>query len=347
MKGISSEIGAGGQPMQRFLHEFILTTFKDGKVGGIKLSNLDDSADFGEYVLTIDGHTVQPIFFPGGDIGRLAICGTINDLSVMGAEPVAIASSLIIQTGFPEEDLRTILASMSQALEEVGATLICGDTKVVDDPIDIYVTTAGIGKRNQHLEKNLEVVRSYREYPYNFIGDNTLLPGEKIIVTGTIGDHGISIMSLRENLGFETNIRSDVNPLWPVIKCALGVGGITAMKDVTRGGLSMVLNELATKSGVDITIYEENIPVRREVRAATEMLGLNIYEIACEGKAVIGVLEAFADQVLEAIRGTKLGGDAEIIGEVVEGGGEVILKTRVGGKTLLEPPMGDPVPRVC
>ena len=335
--------------MQRFLREFILTTFKDKKLGGIGLSNLDDSADFGEYVITIDGHTVQPIFFPGGDIGRLAICGTINDLSVMGAEPVAVASSLIIQTGFPEENLRTILESMSKALEEVGASLLCGDTKVVDDPIDIYVTTAGIGRYNQHLEKNLGVVRSYREYPYNFIGDNTLLPGEKIIVTGTIGDHGISLMSLRENLGFETSLRSDVNPLWPVVKSALRVGGVTAMKDVTRGGLSMVLNELAAKSGVNIHIYEEKIPVRREVRAATEMLGLNIYEIACEGKAVIGVLEPFAKQVVRAIRGTKYGGEAEIIGEVVEtsGEGHVILKTRVGGETLLDPPMGDPVPRVC
>jgi len=344
---VKANVGAGGIGMQRFLASFILKGFSKKKVGDIGLDELDDGADVDGYVFTIDGHTVQPIFFRGGDIGRLSVCGTVNDLSVMGAKPFALANSFIVQEGFPDGDLERIIASMEQALTEADCALVCGDTKVVEDGIGIFITTAGLGIENGALRNNLGEVRKAREYPSRFIRDAGLRGGDRILFSGTIADHGISLMSLREGLEFETELASDCAPVWDVVKAALDVGGVVAMKDPTRGGVATTLNEMANKSGVGVEIEEEKIPLRREVIAASEMLGLNVFDVANEGKVVMGVMPEFAEDVLEAMRNTKYGKEAAIVGEATDNHTHVLLKTRVGGRRILESPMGDPVPRVC
>ena len=208
--------------------------------------------------------------------------------------------------------------------------MVTGDTKVLPaEALDsIIINTSGIGICDKPVR------------------DNGLKPGNKIIVTGTIGDHGISIIAFREGFKFGTELKSDVAPIWKTMEAALAVGGITAMKDPTRGGVANVLNEMAKKSGVSIHVNEETLPVRRDVRAAADMLGIDPLEVANEGKAVIGVEADKAEAVLEAIRNTKYGKEAVIIGEAREGSG-VIMHTKIGGQRFIEPPLGDPVPRVC
>ncbi|MBN1786695.1 MAG: hydrogenase expression/formation protein HypE [Candidatus Methanofastidiosa archaeon] len=344
---ITSKDGAGGRKMQEFLKDVILDIFGPSSVGCIGLDSLDDGASFGEdYIISTDGHTVKPVFFKGGDIGRLAACGTINDVSVMGAKPLLLTSSLIIQSGFDLEDLRTIMRSMKDACDEVDTSLVAGDTKVVDDNIGIYISTTGVGERWKGLDRNMEIVRETREYEESFVKDGGLMPGDKIISSGTIGDHGISIMAQREGINLFGDLRSDVCPVWDVTKRALAEGGVTAMKDPTRGGISAALNEMAEKSHCGIVIEEGLIPTKRPIVAAAEMLGINIHDVANEGKVVIGVRGDLAEDVLEAIRDSKYATDASIIGEAIEGK-RVFLKTRIGARRLMNTPDGDPVPRVC
>jgi len=330
--------GAGGTLMESLIKQLILPKFKKKTVGGLGLDDLDDGASIplGNYeiVVTTDGHTVDPIFFPGGDIGSLAVSGTINDLAVMGAKPIAITTALIIEEGFPVTDLEKIINSMAKIAEDVNVAIIAGDTKVMPKGhLDkIIIATSGIG-----LVKKGQV-----------ISDAGLKPGDKIIVTGTVGDHGIALLAVREGLNFETELKSDVAPIWETIDAALNVGGITAMKDPTRGGIASALNDLAEKSRVSIWINEDSIPIRKEVRAAAEMLGIDPLEVTNEGKAIIGVKPEYAEKVLEAIRKTKYGKYAQIIGEVEEERpGYVFLKTTVGGIRILEKPYGEPIPRVC
>jgi hydrogenase expression/formation protein HypE len=325
--------GAGGEMMQSLIGS-VFATIKNNNAGGIGLEALDDGAaiPFGDQfiVLTTDNHVIKPIFFPGGDIGRLSISGTVNDLAMMGAKPIALTNGVVIPEGFPIDDLKRIVKSVDEALEECGAALVTGDTKVLPaEALDsIIINTSGIG---------------YTDKP---IRDSGLKPGNKIIVTGTIGDHGISLIAFREGFKFGSELRSDVAPIWKTIEAALKVGGITAMKDPTRGGVANVLNEMAKKSGVSIHVNEETLPVRRDVRAAADMLGIDPLEVANEGKAVIGVEADKAEAVLAAIRNTKYGKEAVIIGEA-RGGSGVIMHTKIGGQRFIEPPLGDPVPRVC
>jgi hydrogenase expression/formation protein HypE len=325
--------GAGGEMMQSLISG-VFATIKNNNAGGIGLEALDDGAaiPFGDryIVLTTDNHVIKPIFFPGGDIGRLSISGTVNDLAMMGARPIALTNGVVIPEGFSIEDLRKIVKSVDEALDEAGCALVTGDTKVLPkEALDsIIINTAGIGITD------------------NPIRDCGLKPGNKIIVTGTIGDHGIAIISHREGFKFGSELRSDVAPIWKTVEAALEVGGVTAMKDPTRGGVASVLNEMASKSGVRIVVLEESLPVRQDVRAAADMLGIDPLEVANEGKAVIGVEADMAEAVLEAIRKTRYGRDAAIIGSVEDGSG-VIMKTRIGGQRFIEPPLGDPVPRVC
>jgi len=337
-KNIELSHGAGGTLMELLIKQIIVPKFKKRTVGGLGLDDLDDGAtiplDNYEIVVTADGHTVDPLFFPGGDIGTLAVSGTINDLAVMGAKPIAITTALIIEEGFPISDLEKILDSMAKVAEETNVAVIAGDTKVMPrNHIDkLVIATSGIG-----LAKRGQV-----------ISDAGLKPGDKIIVTGTLGDHGIALLAVREGLDFETELKSDVAPIWETIEAALNIGGITAMKDPTRGGLASALNDLAEKSKVSIWIDEESIPVKEEVRAAAEMLGIDPLEVTNEGKAVIGVNAEYAEEVLGAVRKTKYGKDAQIIGEVKkEKPGYVFLKTVVGGVRVLEKPYGEPIPRVC
>lgn len=329
--------GAGGEVMQSLISDVILGNLTNKRVnGGVGLDDLDDGATIplGDYeiVMTTDSHTVNPIFFPGGDIGRIAIAGTANDVSVMGAKPLAIANAMVISEGFSGEDFELIIKSMDEVCREVGVAVITGDTKVMEkDKLDkIVISTAGIG-----IAKKGEVKR-----------DSSLEVGDKIILTGSIGDHGVSLMSYREGFGFETDLKSDVAPVWGMVKAALDIGGVDAMKDPTRGGIANALNELASKSGVGMLLDEEKIPIKRQVTAASEMLGIDPYEVANEGKVIMGVKPDKADEILEAIRKTKYGKDAQIIGEVT-GDKHVILETVMGGKRILEEPIADPVPRVC
>ena len=325
--------GAGGEMMQSLIGG-VFCTLKNNNAGGIGLEALDDGAaiPFGDkfIVLTTDNHVIKPIFFPGGDIGRLSISGTANDLAMMGAKPIALTNGVVLPEGFPIEDLRKIVQSMDEALAEAECALVTGDTKVLpSEALDsIIINTSGIGITD------------------NPIRDCTLKPGNKIIVTGTIGDHGIAIIAHREGFKFGSELKSDVAPIWKTIEAALKYGGITAMKDPTRGGVANVLNEMAKKSGVKITIEEETLPFRQDVRAAADMLGIDPMEVANEGKAVIGVEADKAEGLLKVIRGTKYGKNAAIIGSVEEGSG-VIMRTKIGGQRFIEPPLGDPVPRVC
>ena len=329
--------GAGGELMQDLISDIILSNIRNTRVnGGVGLEDLDDGASIplGEYeiVISTDGHTIDPLFFPGGDIGKIAVAGTVNDISVMGARPLAIASAMVLSEGFRGEELERIVRSMDAVSEETGVSIITGDTKVMEkDKLDrMIITTTGIG-----VVKRGEIVR-----------DSGLRPGDMIILTGSVGDHGMALMAFREGFGYDTELESDVAPVWEMVEAALSTGGVTAMKDPTRGGIANALNELAEKSSVGMVVEEERIPVKEEVLAVSEMLGIDPYEVANEGKVIIGVDPEYADEVLDAIRKTRYGGEAQIIGEV-NSERHVILETRLGGRRILEAPVADPVPRVC
>ncbi|MGZ7119407.1 MAG: hydrogenase expression/formation protein HypE [Methanobacterium sp.] len=334
---ISMAHGAGGEMMQSLISDIILDNIKNKKIdGGIGLEELDDGATipFGEYeiVISTDSHTIDPIFFPGGDIGKLSITGTVNDVAVMGAKPLAIANAMVISEGFTSDEFERLIKSMDEACSEAGVALVTGDTKVMEhdklDKIIISTTGIGIAKKGQITsDANLEV-------------------GNKIILSGSVGDHGIALMSYREGFGFETDLQSDVAPVVEMTEKALEIGGVNAMKDPTRGGIANALNELASKSGVGMMIYEDKIPVKEQVYAASEMLGIDPFEVANEGKVIMGVEADMADEILEALRNTKYGKEAQIIGEVTEDK-HVIMETLLGGKRILEAPIADPVPRVC
>ena len=324
--------GAGGEVMGELLQ--IITNLKHTNAGGIGLESLDDGAVIPmcgqNVVFTTDSHVVSPIFFPGGDIGRIAVCGTVNDLAMMGGRPIALSCGMVIPEGFEVADLERIVASMDIALGECGANLVTGDTKVLErGALDtIIINTAGIGIADR-------VVR-----------DNGLLPGDAIVVSGTIGDHGIAIMAHREGFDFGGQIHSDVAPLWMLVERALAAGDIHAMKDPTRGGFANAINEMAKKSGVGVVIEEGALPFKKNVKSAAGMLGIDPLEVANEGKVVMGVAPGDAEAVLAALRSHPYGRDAAIVGKVVEGS-HVVMRTAIGGERFIEPPVGDPVPRVC
>ena len=335
--------------MQQLLRETVLKKFSDMKTE-VSLEELDDAGVYDGVVLSTDSYTVKPIFFPGGDIGRLAVAGTVNDILMVGGEPRALALAMVIEEGLEVDSLEKILESASKTAREARVQIITGDTKVVEKgAIDkIVVTTTGIGFRHHLLDHNFEVVGKYREKPPSrWLLDKNLRPGDKIILTGYIGDHAIALLSVREGVGFKTSVESDVAPLNEVVERALEVGGVVAMKDPTRGGLANLLNEWAEKSGFGIKVYEQKIPIRDEVRNACEYLGLDPLELGNEGKAVIAVVKEKAEEVLEAIRETRHGREAEIIGEVVGEHDFVVMETIIGGLRVIPPPIGDPVPRIC
>jgi len=329
--------GSGGIETLQLIKE-ITKDIKLRKVGrGTGLDELDDSALIplgGENFLavTVDSYTVNPIFFPGGDIGKLAATGTINDLAVMGAEPLAILDAIVVEEGFPKRDLQRVLDSFKEVLRSEGVALIGGDFKVMPKgSLDkIVISTVGVG-----------IVR--RE---NVILDSGLKVGDKIVVSGTIGDHGAVILAFQ--LGIDvSNLKSDCEPLIRIMRRVIEIGGVHAAKDPTRGGLLMALHEMAEKSHVTIVIDEAKIPIREEVRACCEMLGVDPLSLACEGRVVLGVDSEVANEIIGSLHdmGYK---DATIIGEVKEvEPGLVLAKSLVGGLKILEPPIGEIVPRIC
>jgi len=284
--------------------------------------------------VTTDSHVVHPIFFPGGDIGRLSVSGTVNDLAMMGAtEPLALTCAVILEEGFPRADLERIRDSMLEACRESGAPIVTGDTKVMGrGEIDgIVLNTAGVALAER------------------VVTDAGLRAGDRILVTGTVGDHGMAVMTKRHALGLEGDLRSDVAPINGLVREALRAGGddVVAMKDPTRGGMASVLHEMAAKGKVGVVLDETAVPVNPEVRAAAEVLGIDPLVVANEGKAVIGVRAAAADRVLAAIRAHPLGRRAAIVGTAVaERPGQVILDTGLGRRMLAEPE-GEPLPRIC
>jgi hydrogenase expression/formation protein HypE len=285
--------------------------------------------------LTTDSFVVRPLFFPGGDIGKLAVHGTVNDLAVGGAVPRFLAAAFILEEGLALADLRRIVASMREACDAAGVALVTGDTKVVDrgKGDQMFITTTGIGLVPEGRSLSIRNAR----------------PGDRILLSGTVGDHGIAIMSVREGIEFETVLESDTAPLAGLTEAVLAAcPAVRCMRDPTRGGLSSALNELAAASGVGVRLTEAAIPVRPEVHAACEMLGLDPLYVANEGKLIAVVPPEDAGRVLEAMRGHPLGRSAAVIGEVVaEHPGLVLLRSLVGGERVVTLLAGEQLPRIC
>lgn len=325
--------GSGG----KLAHELVEKGFLQALSNPL-LDKLDDSAVFdlsGRLAFTTDSYVVNPIFFPGGDIGKLAVCGTVNDLSMSGAVPLYLSLAFIIEEGFPHQDLMRTVSSVQAAAAEAGVEVVAGDTKVVNrgSADKLFVNTAGLGM----VPKGVDISGSKAQ------------PGDKIILSGTIGDHGIAVLSQREGLSFSTELKSDCAPLNRLVAEMIEASSlIHCLRDPTRGGLATTLNELAAQSKVGIRIEEEKIPVREEVRAACEMLGFDPLYIANEGKLVAAVAPEDAEAVLNAMRHSTYGRDAAIIGEVRQDNrGRVVMRTSLGASRIIDMLVGDPLPRIC
>jgi hydrogenase expression/formation protein HypE len=289
----------------------------------------------GRIVMSTDSHVVSPLFFPGGDIGCLSVHGTINDVAMAGARPLYLAAGFILEEGYPLADLKRIVESMAAASKDAGVPIVTGDTKVVEKGKGdgVFITTTGVGVVPPGVE----------------ISGDRARPGDRILVSGTMGDHGVAIMSLRENLSFETTIRSDTAALHGLVAAMVEtVPAIRCLRDPTRGGLATTLNELASQSGVGMVIGEASIPVRPEVDAACEFLGLDPLYVANEGKLVAICAPADADRLLAAMRAHPLGRDAAAIGEVIDDPHRFVqMDTRFGGRRVVDWLTGEQLPRIC
>ncbi|MCX8161135.1 MAG: hydrogenase expression/formation protein HypE [Candidatus Saccharicenans sp.] len=328
MKKVSLEMGSGGRLMQEFINEKLLPLFKNPY-----LKVLHDSALLPDSLaLTTDSYTVDPIFFPGGDIGTLSVNGTVNDLVVSGARPEYLSLALIIEEGLEMEILEKILASIKRTASRNRVKIVTGDTKVVPrgQADKIYINTAGIG----HL-----VGRPRPE---------KIKPGDRLLVTGPVGEHGLAIMLARNNFRMSSRVRSDCGPL--LFLLPLWKKGVLWMRDITRGGLATVLSELAGKIGFPVLVEEEAIPVSRALKGAIEILGIDPLYLACEGRALIVVKESEAKRVLNILKKQAPSRQAAIIGEVqdrIGRKGEALLRTSSGGLRLLEPLTSELLPRIC
>lgn len=337
--------------MHDLVKNYIVRHFGATSNAEVPLEAMDDAAVVDGIALKSDSHVVKPIFFPGGDIGRLSVSGTVNDISAVGAEPYALACGLVLEEGLDIADFEKILNSMQQTCREAGVSIVTGDTKVVEKGAlgGCIINMSGIGRRTKALDRNFDVVKSCRHsVKARWTLDSNLDVGDKIIVSGTIGDHGLAVLSAQEGLRFGSGIESDVKPLNHLVQRLLGeVGGTVSIKDPTRGGIADALNEFAEKSKVGILIYENKVPIKESVRIACEMLGLDPFEIGNEGKVIMGVVKEKANDVLNLLRTTSEGKDAEIIGETTEKFRGVAMRTIVGGKRIVSRPVGDPIPRIC
>lgn len=341
--------GAGGELMDNLIKDKILKYFVKQDSSEVSLSMLDDAAVIDDIVFSTDSHTVQPIIFPGGDIGSLAVSGTINDIAVMGAKPLALSAGFIIEEGFSIETFEKIVMSMGQCSEDADVPIITGDTKVVEKGAiqEFMINTSGIGARSKFLDSNIKEVKRHRSFNKRWLLDSNFEKGDKIILSGNIGEHGIALLSFREGYGFETKVKSDVAPINVFMEKALSQGGIVSAKDPTRGGLSNTVNEFSEKSHIGIILDEERIPIPDGVRSACDMLGIDPLEIGNEGKVVFGVVKEKAEEVLSVLKKHPLGKNAAIIGEGTDKVRGVVLQTTVGGRRILHKPLGDPVPRIC
>jgi hydrogenase expression/formation protein HypE len=329
--------GAGGKATQTLIEGLLVPALAGssealeemGDAGTVTIDGLG-------LALTTDSYVVRPLRFPGGSIGELAVNGTANDLAVAGARPQALSLSLILEEGLPADELRAEVEAISAAAEAAEVEIVTGDTKVVErgHADGMYITTAGIGKLDDRAELSPGGIR----------------PGDRILVSGTVGDHGSAIMLARDEFSLDAEIRSDTRPLWPAVDALLGVAGkgLHCMRDATRGGVASVLNELARASGVAISVREGDVPVNAAVAGAAEMLGIDPMYVANEGKLVAFVSADRAEAALAALRSVPSCEAAAEIGEVkTEPPGMVLVETAFGGKRVMDQLVGDPLPRIC
>jgi hydrogenase expression/formation protein HypE len=327
--------GSGGKKSQELTERVFLRHFNDPALLMLNDQAVLDRID-GRIAVSTDTYTIDPVFFPGGDIGSLAVHGTVNDVAMSGAEPIALSAGFILEEGLSIGDLDRIAGSMAQAARDARIRIVTADTKVVSRGAAdrIFINTTGLGVLRDGLE----------------IGGQCALPGDMILLSGTIGDHGIAIASSREGINFQTPVLSDSASLNGIVTSLLDTVGdsVHVMRDPTRGGLATVLCEIAAQSGVGIEIREEGIPVKEAVKGACELLGYDPLYLANEGKMVAVVSQDMAQKALDAMRSHPLGRDSEIIGEVSsEHTGKVVLQTLLGGRRLVDRLTGDMLPRIC
>lgn len=349
-KLLSMADGAGGEAMQALITKTLLENLPFSRAAGeVPLEALDDGAVVGDVVFSTDMHTVKPLFFPGGDIGVLSVAGTVNDVAVMGAKPIALSLAYVVEEGLPEEDLARITASADATAREAGVPIVTGDTKVVERGAadKLFVCTSGMGLRAHALEQNNRAVEALAGRTQRWLLDTQVAPDAVIILTGHVGDHGLAVLAQREGYGFDTEVVSDVGPINHLVEAAMNVGGVLAAKDPTRGGVANALNEWADKSDIGLLVREDDIPLRPGVLHGCELLGIDPMEIGNEGKVLMAVVQDRAGAIVEALRGLPRGGDAAIIGHATDEIDGVVLETSVGGRRVLEPPVSDPVPRIC
>lgn len=330
--------GSGGSMMKNIIDQVFFEAY-----AGDELLAGNDAATLSlpqgsRFAFSTDSFVVTPHFFPGGDIGRLAVCGTVNDVATSGATPLYLSCGFILEEGYPIADLKRICASMASVAKEAGVRIVTGDTKVVNrgHGDGVFINTSGVGVLPEGVN----------------LGGQYCQPGDKVLVSGTLGDHGITIMSQRESLSFFADIQSDAAPLNHLIANVLkAVPDVRCFRDPTRGGLASTLNELAAQANVDITVDETAVPVRDAVRGACEMLGYDVMQVANEGKMVCVVPADQAQAALDAMHASKYGQDAAIIGEVgtsTEGrGNKVYLRTAFGSTRVLDMLVGEQLPRIC
>ncbi len=327
--------GSGGKATHTLIEAIFLDAFRNPL-----LEPMEDAARLtmasGRIALTTDSYVVSPLFFPGGDIGDLAINGTVNDLAVSGATPMYLSAGFILEEGFPVADLQRIVASMRAAADAAGVQVVTGDTKVVQrgKADGCYINTAGVGVVPDGLD----------------LGVANAKPGDAVLVSGPIGDHGVTVMLARGELDIDTDLTSDtaaVNGLVADLLAAVP-GGVRAMRDATRGGVATILNEVAKAANVSVVVAEDDIPVRAEVRGASELLGIDPLYVACEGRIVAVVDGNQADAALDAMHGNPLGREAAIVGRIgADPPGIVLLRTAFGGTRIVDMLVGDPLPRIC
>ncbi len=327
--------GAGGKLSHDLLKELFLP-FLDNEI----LSSLDDSAiiptERSRLAFTTDSYVVKPLFFPGGDIGRLSICGTVNDLAMAGARPLGISASFILEEGFSTEDLERVLSSIKKAAMEAGVMVVAGDTKVVEHGAaeGLFITTSGVGIVPEGVD----------------IRGSNAMPGDNVIINGPIGDHEVGVLLARGEFSLKGEIKSDCAPLNRLVQAMLEAcsDDIHVLRDPTRGGLATVLWEIANASNMGVIVDEETIKVGKDVRGVCDLLGFDPYYLANEGKLVAFVPQKETEKVLDAMKADPLGRESVIIGRVVEDNpGKVLLKTRIRGHRLLEPLSGEQFPRIC
>jgi len=326
--------GGGGRLMHQLIGKIFLTAF-----GNPLLDTQHDSTVVDwpgkKLAFTTDSYVVRPIFFPGGDIGSMSVHGTVNDLAMSGARPLYLSSAFILEEGLPMETLWRVVCSMRDAARKCGVQIITGDTKVVDKGKGdgLYINTAGIGVVEHALKITPQSVR----------------PGDGVLVSGDLGRHGMAIMAVREGLQFESQIESDSAPVHEVVLKMLAAGiEIHCLRDLTRGGLASALNEIAEGASVKIAIEEKSVPVREDVHAACEMLGLDPLHVACEGRFVAFVAAKDVERVLSIMRGHAVGASSAIIGRVVESSAPLVtLKSAIGASRILDMPSGEQLPRIC